>query len=133
MTPSLLLCCSSYAEAIKTCESPQYAELNDSLLCVIPTSTDNLFIFSLYNSKHSGGGALVQLVEALSYKPEGSGFGSRCCHWNILLTSFRPHYGPGVDSASNRNECSPVTGLEWPRGLQEVKVPRFHDNGTGWW
>jgi len=28
---------------------------------------------------------------------------------------------------------SPVTGLEWPRGFQEVKVPRFHDNGTGWW
>ena len=23
-------------------------------------------------------------------------------------------------------------GLEWPRGFQEVKVPRFHDNGTGW-
>jgi len=20
-----------------------------------------------------------------------------------------------------------------PRGLQEVKVPRFHDNSTGWW
>jgi len=28
---------------------------------------------------------------------------------------------------------SPVTGLEWPRGFQEVKFPRFHDNGTGWW
>jgi hypothetical protein len=28
---------------------------------------------------------------------------------------------------------SPVTGLEWPRWFQEVKVPRFHDNGTGWW
>jgi hypothetical protein len=28
---------------------------------------------------------------------------------------------------------SSVTGLEWPRGFQEVKVPRFHDNGTGWW
>ena len=26
---------------------------------------------------------------------------------------------------------SPVTGLEWPRGYQEVKVPRFRDNGTG--
>ena len=26
-----------------------------------------------------------------------------------------------------------VTGLEWPRGFQEVKVPRFHDNGTEWW
>jgi len=25
------------------------------------------------------------------------------------------------------------TGLEWPRGFQEVKVPRFHDNDTGWW
>ena len=28
---------------------------------------------------------------------------------------------------------SPVTGLEWPRGFQEVKVPRFHVNGKGWW
>jgi hypothetical protein len=28
---------------------------------------------------------------------------------------------------------SPVTGLEWTRGFQEVKVPRFLDNGTGWW
>ena len=28
---------------------------------------------------------------------------------------------------------SPVTGLEWPRVFQEVKVPRFHDNGTGRW
>jgi hypothetical protein len=27
----------------------------------------------------------------------------------------------------------PVTGLEWPRGFQEVKVPGFHDYGTGWW
>jgi hypothetical protein len=29
-------------------------------------------------------------------------------------------------------KSSPVTGLEWPRGFQEVKVPRFHDNGTEW-
>ena len=27
----------------------------------------------------------------------------------------------------------PVTGLEWPRGFQEVKVPKFHDNGAGCW
>jgi hypothetical protein len=27
------------------------------------------------------------------------------CHWNFSLTwSFRPHYGPGFDSASNRKE-----------------------------
>ena len=32
----------------------------------------------------------------------------------------------------NNSLCkiSPVTGLEWPRGFQEVKVPRFHDYGT---
>jgi hypothetical protein len=48
---------------------------------------------------------VAQLVEALRYKPEGRGFDSRWCHWNFLLTqSFRPHYGHGVDSASNRNE-----------------------------
>ena len=42
---------------------------------------------------------------ALRYKPEGRGFDSRRCHWNFSLTqSFRPHYGPGVDSAANRNE-----------------------------
>ena len=26
---------------------------------------------------------------------------------------------------------SPVIGLEWPRGFEDVKVPIFHDNGTG--
>jgi len=30
-------------------------------------------------------------------------------------------------------ESSPATGPEWPTGFQEVKVPRFRDNGTGWW
>jgi len=28
---------------------------------------------------------------------------------------------------------SPIRVLEWPRGFQEIKIPRFHDNGTGWW
>jgi len=27
----------------------------------------------------------------------------------------------------------PITGLMWSRGFQEVKVPRFLDNGTGRW
>ena len=53
----------------------------------------------------ASGYAVVQLVEALRYKPEGRGFYSRWCHWNFSITSsFRPHYDPGVDSASNRNE-----------------------------
>jgi len=30
-------------------------------------------------------------------------------------------------------KISPVTDLEWLRGFQEVKVSRFHDNGTGRW
>jgi len=33
----------------------------------------------------------------------------------------------------NKRYSSPVTGLEWPRVSQEVKVPKFHNNGTRWW
>jgi len=59
---------------------------------------------SEYDSQISLGHAVAQLVEALRYKPEGCGFDSRWCHWNFSLTlSFRPHYGPKIDSASNRN------------------------------
>jgi len=48
---------------------------------------------------------VAQFVDALRYKPEGRGFYSRWCPWNVSLISFfRPHYGPGVDSASKRNE-----------------------------
>jgi len=28
---------------------------------------------------------------------------------------------------------SPVTGLDRPRAFQEIKAPRFRNNGTGWW
>ena len=34
---------------------------------------------------------------------------------------------------SEHVKISPITGLEWPRGFQVVKVPRFHDNGTVRW
>ena len=45
------------------------------------------------------------MVKALCYKSEGHWFDPSWCHWNLSLTkSFRSHYGPGVDSASNRNE-----------------------------
>jgi hypothetical protein len=59
----------------------------------------------IYLYIHTGlrGGAVV---EALRYKPEGRGFDSGWFHWIFSLTySFRSHYGPGIDSASNRNEC----------------------------
>ena len=52
-----------------------------------------------------GGGRGGVVVKALRYKPAGRGFDLRWCHWNFSATeSFRSHYGPGVDSASNINE-----------------------------
>jgi hypothetical protein len=39
----------------------------------------------------------------------------------------------GSDVSNGVKVKGPVTGLEWPREFQEVKVPRFHENGTGWW
>ena len=48
---------------------------------------------------------MALLVEALRYNSESYGFDFRWCDWNFSLTqSFQPLYGPGVDSASNRNE-----------------------------
>ena len=45
------------------------------------------------------------MVKVLCYKSEGRWLDSRLCHWNFSLAqSFRSHYGPGVDLASNRNE-----------------------------
>ena len=38
------------------------------------------------------------MVKVLCYKSEGRWFDPRWCHWNFS------QYGPGVDSASNRNE-----------------------------
>ena len=39
----------------------------------------------------------------------------------------------GMGSKLRMIKSSSVAGLEWPRGFQEVKVPRFRYNGTGWW
>jgi len=37
-----------------------------------------------------------------------------------------------VTKRGKKRYSSPVTGLDRPRGFQEVRVPRFLDNGTGW-
>jgi len=47
--------------------------------------------------------------------------------------SFQGVKSPGLDVDLQLSSRSTVTGLEWLRGFQEVKVPGFHDNGTGWW
>jgi hypothetical protein len=45
------------------------------------------------------------VVKVLCYKSEGRWFNPRWCHLIFFFfLSFRLHYGPGVDSASNRNE-----------------------------
>ena len=42
--------------------------------------------------------------------------------WLMILLLFK-----------SKGKAVPFTALEWPREFQEVKVLRFHDNGTGWW
>ena len=46
------------------------------------------------------------VVKVLCYKSEGRWFDASWCFWNIFVDvkSFRLHYGPGVDSDSNRKE-----------------------------
>jgi len=36
------------------------------------------------------GHAVVQLVEALRYKPEGHGLDSQWCHWNFFIDIIFP-------------------------------------------
>ena len=55
--------------------------------------------------KNGGGTRWRSWFEELRYNPEGREFDSRWCHWKFsFIESFRPHYGPGVDSNSNINE-----------------------------
>ena len=41
--------------------------------------------------------------------------------------------GRSVGIVRVRTKATEFTGLDRPRGFQEVKVPRFHDNGTELW
>ena len=67
---------------------------NQSLLLSTTHSVASLMayyqdIHSHNKSKHildMRGHGVAQLVEALRYKLEGRGFGSRWCHWNFSLT-----------------------------------------------
>jgi hypothetical protein len=52
-----------------------------------------------------------EFVQALRYKGGGRGFDSRWYHYDFLLM---PHCGPGVDSASNRNEFQEY--IYWGKG-----------------
>ena len=62
----------------------------------------------------------LQAVVAISAQPF-------CVFSDIFIWGYDGYRDKG------KRYSSPVTGLEWPRGFQEVKVPSFHDNGTLWW
>ena len=61
----------------------------------------------------------------------------RLAHGLVAITTTLPRLHEVVITISilclPACKSSPVTGLEWSRGFQEVMVPRFHDNGTGRW
>ena len=53
-------------------------------------------------------------------------------HFSVINHRHQGHTKPAHPMCIySKGKAVPVTGLEWPRGFQEVKVPRFHDNGTG--
>jgi hypothetical protein len=43
------------------------------------------FVYTIYGPTNALS-EMVQLAEALRYKPEGRGFDFRWCNWNFLLT-----------------------------------------------
>jgi len=73
-------------------------------MCINFKLTQNNYCELFHAPTNYTGKSVTQFAEALRYKPECHGFYSRLCHWNFSLTAFWMHYGPGVDSAPNRNE-----------------------------
>jgi len=73
----------------------------DALRCVTYSALSLLPVSHSYNTQESQGVRGGTVVKVLCYKSEGRWFDPSWCHWNFSLIS---RYGPGVDSASNRNE-----------------------------
>jgi hypothetical protein len=89
-------CCRGKAINIK------YYEYVSTALVIQHAKNMRHFILSSVASLGARGGVVVK---ALRYKPADRGFDSRWCQWNFPVTySCRSHYGPGLDSVSNRNE-----------------------------
>jgi hypothetical protein len=73
------------------------------------------------NCLHIKGPIAAWLVEALCYKLEGCGSYSWWGHWICSIYIILPaHYGPGVNSASNRNEYQ--ESLLWEKRNQRVRM-----------
>jgi hypothetical protein len=50
---------------------------------------------------------------------------------NVLVFIFTQSVYTNI--GVKKGEAVPLQAWSGPGGLQEVKVPRLHDNGTGWW
>jgi len=50
----------------------------------------------------------------------------------VTLHGYGHLYG-SLDLRFTAFKAVPLQAWSGPRGFQEVKVPRFHDNGTRWW
>ena len=49
---------------------------------------------------------------------------------SVMCVDFRTsHLGNG----KGKGKEVPLQAFDRPRVFQEVKAPRFRDNGTGWW
>ena len=94
---------SPYSSSRKVClrQSPRQMNDNKHKLHTHGVNPDpSPALWRAWRSIHGG-----TVVKVLCYKSEGRWFDPSWCHCNFLLTKrFRSHYGPGVDSASNRNE-----------------------------
>ena len=76
-----------------------------AVACNIVTSLSNKCRNVTYAGTSVRGDHGSTVVSVMCYKSEGRWFDPSWCQWTFSLTkSFRSHYGPGVDSASNRNE-----------------------------
>jgi hypothetical protein len=72
------------------------------------------------------GHAVAYSVEVLCYKPEGRGFECRWGGFFQVTYSFQAQYGPGVDSASNRNEYQECfLGVTGDRHLRLTTISPF--------
>jgi hypothetical protein len=74
-----------------------------SLMNVCEILKCSVLILSLYWQTCGAWGGIV--VKALRYESDSPGIDPRWCHWIFQWhISFRPHRGPGVDSAPSENE-----------------------------
>ena len=60
-------------------------------------------------------------------------FGTTVPHFNTF-PNFPPQCMlPTAAAHCEKGKAVPLQAWTGPKGSQEFKLPRFHDNGTGWW